>query len=361
MIVEPVPTEARTRRRRAMAVLRPLAPAALLVAVVAAAVLGRGAGPVPLPTQPPTAPAAAPPAVAAVPPASPEAVAPAPTPPDSYGGGLPDDVASPPPFPSEVAGLPVRTVQQLLGDVLGPTPSGRDAPVAVAGYLGIFDPPSGCNDPAGPLGALCDRVGVLTAVPWVMSGGAQFAGLGLHLHPQFPPGIPVPDDLARTATTPAGAPVPAVLIGRPRTSGASCDVDPGCEVRLIVDAVAWADGATRPVTAVVDPSIEGIPADWIAHDLASALRTLGTKDTTLGAMLVPTSHLGLFDPTAAAAAQLGRPTPGAMVWYVRVLDPRPDPRRLRLSAPGPHIEWAVLDASSYRVLATGVPDEADEN
>ena len=157
MIVEPVPTDSPSRRRRALARLALAVPVVLLVGVAGVGFLARtpdadapGLAVLATPGADPTSAAASPPAEAS---AQPPATIPS--------------VLRPrrPPFPVAIDGLVVQSVPQALA---GPALSGRGEVVAIAGYFGMPFEPAACGDGLDPLGPLCERTTLLAEVAVVL-------------------------------------------------------------------------------------------------------------------------------------------------------------------------------------------------
>ncbi len=342
MIVEPVPTNPPSRRRRALARLVLLVPVVLLVAVIGAAVLGRTATPderAAVLDAPSAIPGASAEATASPPPSAPRTV---------VGASRPQRE----PFPVSIDGLTVQSVPQALA---GPAIDGRGDVVAIAGYFGIPVVPTGCGDGIDPLGPLCDRSTLLAELQWSLVGSQGFSGIGPHVHARAAIGVRLPQQVQRTTMVASGPPLTAVLIGRfggflqPGCTAPSV----GCEVGFELDAVAWAEGSPFEVRAFVDPMIEAGPADWLTINQARVgAEVVGSNGIVLESALLRPETLARLDPRAAR--RIRKADPAAFVWYVRGLRP---------AAPGgdaPELVWGVVDDTTLRVLAKGVAAAAGD-
>jgi len=246
MIVEPVSTNARSRRRRVAARLLLAVPVALLVGVIGVGAFGTHPADEPGPTAQAIAASQAPRTGG-------RSVAPAPTKPTAA-----TSLVGAPTAPLELDGLRVRSVNEVLAERAAGALDPPMTEIAVAGYLGVPDPPLACDmlnrgaGPLGVLGPLCTRDALLTAYQWTRSGGEEFGGIGPLLHAQFPQGVLLPDGIERTTDQNAGRPIATVLFGRFEAKPpAGCRVlDEACDEPFIVDGVAWADA-----TAVAAPVI----------------------------------------------------------------------------------------------------------
>jgi len=332
MIIEPTPTNPRSRIGRAARMLGLALPVLLLAAVVGGGVLGRSAAPAsPEPSPAQTAAAAAAPDRSATPEI--EAV---------DGGG---ERA----LPEVIGNLAVRTVTEALAIR---DDSGPDLVVAVAGHLGMLRPAEGCTDPvAGPLGPLCERQGVLTEEPWVTTGGGAFSTLGVHLHPRFPVGVRVPDEAGRS-TTQAGGPPLVVVLGRFEAGGDDCQpAGFRCGRTFVADRVAWVDGAPTSSQLVIDAGINRTPGEWmLRHQGLAEVAAIGWSGTILVAALLHPRTVELVDPVAARALAAA-PPPEGLVWYVRGLETGYDPIRYPLGQARPRLSWAILDDITGAVVA----------
>ena len=330
MIIEPISTNPRSRRGRAMRLLGVLLPIALLVAVVGGGVLGRSlTPPVPAPTE--VAAATAVPSASAVP--QPAIVV----------------LGGPPAYPSVVDDLAVHSITEAL-DILA---AGGQGVLAVRGNLGLLVASTTCVDQTGgPLGPLCERRGVLTEAPWVTDGAGAVQMLSTHLHPRFPVGVRLPDDAAR-ATTEASGQIRVVVVGRFEGGGDACrPVGPVCGPGFEVDSVAWEEGAPFPSSPVVDAGIDPQPEEWILSQQGLAeTAAIGTSGTILFEALLRPGTIAQVDPVAAAA--IAKRTSGSgLVWYVRGLQNGYDQIPFPIDElPPPFLTWVVLDNTSGAVLA----------
>ncbi len=337
MIVEPVPTNPSSRRRRALGRLVLLVPVLLLVAVIAIAVLGRTAVP-DLPAAAFEAASVDPGATDAAPTSSP-AFSPRP----DVGASRPQRA----PFPVSIDGLAVQSVPQALA---GPAIDGRGDVVAVSGYFGMPVVPTDCGDGIDPLGPLCDRSTLLAELQWSLVSSQGFSGIGSHVHALAAIGVRLPQQVQRTTMAASGPPLTAVLIGRfggflqPGCTAPSV----GCEVGFELDAVAWAEGSPFAVRAFVDPMIEAGPADWLTINRAAAgTRVVGANGVVLEAALLWPESLARLDPHAAR--KIRKADPPGFVWYVRGLRPAAAGR-----GGTPDLVWGVVDDTTLRTLAKGV-------
>lgn len=333
MIVEPVPTDSRSRRRRARGLLAILAPLALFAVVVGVGVMGRAS----TPEQPVVANQQ--PGPSADPGAS-EAAATAAT---------PEATLAPrrPPFPVSIDGLAVESIPKLLATLTDVRPGGV---IAVAGYLGVTDPPTDCGDGIDPLGPLCERMALFAETPWTMRGSEGFTGLGPHLHPRVPIGIHLPFAIADTTTAAGGSPLSAVIIGRlVDTPKGNCGpVLANCEVDFDLDAVAWVSGSPFGVQPFIGSQIDAIQQDWVLSNRPAAeALAVGPSGVVLETALVRPATLRTLDPKAARIVRRQRP-PG-LVWYVRGLNPTVS----RGGDVTPRLVWAVVDDVTLKVLAHG--------
>lgn len=329
MIVEPVPTDSRSRRRRVLGLLAILAPLALFALVVGVALLGRA----PTPDKP----------VAAVrqplPSADPgpaEAAAASETPPD----------ATPPPFPSSIDGLAVESIPEVLATLTDTQPG---AVIAVAGYLGVTDPPTDCGDGIEPLGPLCERMALFAETPWTLRGSEGLTGLGPHLHPRVPIGVYLPFAIVGTTTAAGGPPFSAVIVGRltDTPSGNCGPVLANCEVGFDLDAVVWASDSSYGIKPFIGPQIDAIARDWVlSNQQAAEALAVGPSGVVLYTALVRPATLRTLDPAAARIVR--RHPPPGLVWYIRGVG-----RSLDRGATET-LTWAVIDDVTLEVLATGV-------
>lgn len=332
MIIEPTPTNPRSRRGRATRLVGIILPPALLVAVVGGGLLGRSATP---PSPAPTQVAVA---TADVPVASP-----APQQEPLVDG----DLAA---FPTLADDLPVHSITEALAIL---TAGGPSQVVVVKGFLGLLASTGTCVDPTeGPLGPLCERRGVLTEQPWVSDGAGAVQAFSAHLHARLPVGVRLPDDAVGATPTGRGQ-VRVVVIGRFEGGGDTCrPIGPVCGPGFEVDAVAWHEGASFPSSPVVDAGIDSYPMDWILiqQDAAEAA-AIGPSGTILYEALVRVETIARVDPVAAAALATRKSVSG-LVWYVRGLETGYDPAPFPLDeSPPPHLTWVILDNASGTVLA----------
>ena len=334
MIIEPTPTNPRSRRGRAFRVLGIVVPPVLLVAVIGVGTFGQKPAP-PSPAPRPTQVAVA----------SAEAPAPSATPPERQ-----IVIGDPTAVPTVVADLGVRTITDALAQLAA---GGAPKTVAVSGYLGLVDATGGCVDPTvGPLGPLCDRVGVLTEQPWVSDGAGAVQAFSTHIHPRFPVGVRLPDDAVR-ATPTARSQIHVVVVGRFESGGDACrPVGPVCGPAFEVDAVAWSEGALLRTTPVLDAGIDPEPPDWIfSQQRVAEAAALGGSGTILFEALLRPATIARVDPVAAAALAAQTPRSG-LVWYVRSLTTGANPVPFPLDElPAPFMSWVLLDNASGTVLA----------
>ncbi len=348
MIIEPVPTSPRSPRRRVAQLAGVVAPVALLALIIGGGLLGatgtpagvapgtgatagdRGAAGDPLTTDPGSAAATRPP------------------------DGRPARSDGSTGFPTVVAGLPVHSVVDALATHDDHDP---ERLFAVAGYLGVLDPPADCEGgPLGPLGPVCERIGVLAQVPWSFSGGAAFAGLGPHLHPRFSIGMSLPAGISRTTSEARGAPIPVVVIGRFDIPPGDCspDADP-CDARFLADGVAWADGAPTRVRPMLDAGLDARPADlMLRNERVAEIAAIGWSGTILEIALVRPATVSSIDPSAGAAlaaALAAASPPAGLVWYVRGLETGYGSVGYPFGHAPPRLTWVVVDDVTGAVLA----------
>jgi len=325
MIVEPAPTNPRDPVRRALRLAGIVLPAVLLVAVVAAGVLG----PRPVAQTEPEEPVAV--AVA-----SPDTSGdPGPSP---VGLPLPNPDAGP--FPAVVAGLAVLPVS----DARVWSRSGSMTPIAVGGYLASIRTVDTCAlHDAGDL--MCERIAVLLAVP-PGSGGSATGLTAPRLRVRLPAGVRMPD--LASAGTPA-----LVIVGRALQGSSSCDSFTSCFATFTADRVAWAAGTPTDVVPIVGAGIDPSPAEWVLHNrsAAEALVT-GFSGTVLISALVHPDTLALLDPAASRFLAEARPA-GDLIWYVRALETAYGSMRYPQGDMPPRVTWVVLDDRSGTPLAWG--------
>lgn len=341
MIVEPVPTAARSRRRRALGRVGLALPPLLLVLVVVGGMAGRPASRQPAPRA--ADPAATPAATARV-------VAPD------------DGVVLDPGFPKAVDDLAVRTVPDVLAARAGGERTGL---VAVAGYLSLPQLPADCGEsvsgPLGPIGPLCEHRALLTAAPGP-TGGTQPVRRGPHLHVAVPVGVRLPKAIARTLPAVAGPPLPAVLVGwfGPPPEGGCQAAGFRCDEGFRAESVAWADGASFPARPVIDAGVDVNPTEWVMRSRETAeIGAVGSAGRVFVSALVRPTTLARIDPAAAAAVGELRSAraPRGLVWYVRGLASVSDPPRYPLG-PSRVLRWIVLDDVTGVTIARGAEPQA---
>jgi hypothetical protein len=248
MIVEPVSTNARSRRRRLAARLVLVVPVLLLAGVIGLGALGGGVGDhgttaQAIPTTHMSATAR---------PSTAPTVAPSPSAATSLAGTQDS--------PTQLDGLRVRSVTEVLAERAAGALDPPMPEIAIAGWLGVPNPPVSCDmldrgaGPLGVLGPLCTRDALLAAFQWTDSYGEGFAGIGPHIHARFPQGVLLPDGIERTTDEVHGRPIATVLFGTyqaPPPKG--CRVlEQDCDGRFVVDGVGWADAtAAFPATGLV--------------------------------------------------------------------------------------------------------------
>ncbi|HEY6571343.1 MAG TPA: hypothetical protein VIZ22_13695 [Candidatus Limnocylindrales bacterium] len=331
MIVEPVPTDSRSKRRRTLGRLAVLVPLVLLAVVVGVGVLGRAS----TPPKPTTADQQQ------VPDTSPESSA-------AASETVPATTPAPrrPPFPVSIDGLTVKSIPTLLATLTDTRPG---SVIAVAGYLGVTDPPTDCGDGIDPLGPLCERMALFAETPWTLRGSEGFTGLGPHLHPRVPIGIHLPAAIADTTTAAGGSPMSAVIIGRlSDTPEGNCGpVLANCEVGFDLDAVAWVSGSPFGVQPFIGPQIDAIARDWVlSNQQAAEALAVGPSGIVISTALVRPATLRTLDPKAARIVR--RDPPPGLVWYIRGVS------RSLFRGATETLVWAVVDDVNLRILAKGV-------
>jgi hypothetical protein len=337
MITQPTPTNPTTRRGRAARLLGIALPMVLLVAVVGGGVLGRSHEP---PSPEPTAAV-----VSGVPgpAASPDPSAS--TPADGVAPALALDTT----LPTVAGDLAVWTVTEAQA---ARTTTPADRVVAVSGYLGIPNPPTDCGDPVlGPLGPLCERNAILTEQPWAPSSDASFATTGPHLHPRFPVGVGLPDELTGPDAATVGPPA-VIVLGRFESRQGNCaPTGGGCDEGFVADRVIWVDGTWLPSTPMVGPGVDGLPREWMLHNQPIAeVAALGWSGTILVEALLRPETVASVD-AAAGSALAARPSPAGLVWYVRGLETGYDATRYPLGQSPPRLTWMILDDVTGAVIA----------
>ena len=345
MIIEPVPTAPRTRRRRLAHVAALFAPVALLAGIVGGGLLGGAVTPARPGDVTGATPGAGRGAAGDLP-----AADPAPTTTTRLPAGRTVETDGSTRFPTVAAGLGVHTVVEALAlrDI---DPLGRL--LAVAGYLGVLDPPAGCQGGLlGPFGPACERVGVLAQAPWSFSGAAVFAGLGPHLHPRFPVGISLPAGIARTTAAARGDPIPVVVIGSFEAAPDDCGQGANpCDARFLADGIAWADGATFDAVPMLDAGLDSLPTGWVLrNERVAEVAAIGWAGTILAVSLVRPATVPSLDPAAGAALAAVAP-PAGLVWYVRGLETGYDAVGYPFGHAAPRLTWVVVDDVTGAVLA----------
>jgi hypothetical protein len=248
MIVEPVSTNARSRRRRLAARLLLVVPVLLLAGVIGLGVLGGGDGDhgtiaQAIPTTPMTATAR-------------PSIGPTAAPSPSAATSLVGTQDS----PTQLDGLRVRSVTEVLAERAAGALDPPMPEIAIAGWLGVPNPPVSCDmlnrgaGPLGVLGPLCTRDALLAAYQWTDGYGDAFAGIGPHIHARFPQGVLLPDGIERTTDEIHGRPIASVLFGTyqaPPPKG--CRVlEQECDGQFVVDSVGWAEATdVLPATGLV--------------------------------------------------------------------------------------------------------------
>ena len=313
-----------------MAILMPIA---LFAAVVGAGVLGRASTP-----EKPVAANQRP--LASADPGPSEAAA---------ANAAPPEATPPPrrpPFPVVIDGLAVKAIPALLATLTDVRPGDV---IAVAGYLGVKDPPTDCGDGIDPLGPLCERMALFAETPWTLRGSEGFTGLGPHLHPRVPLGVFLPAAIADTTAAAGGSPISAVIIGRLGNApvGNCGPVLANCEVDFDLDAVAWVSGSPYAVQPFIGPQIDAIARDLVlSNRRAAEAMAVGPSGIVISTALVRPATLRTMDPEAARIVR--RHPPPGLVWYIRGVS-----RSLYRGATETLV-WAVVDDVNLRVLAKGV-------
>ncbi len=333
MIVEPVPTEPGTARRRGRRAAALAAPVVLLVGAIAVGLGGRWLAALPQPTH--AAVPSAPPQLGAV--VQGELVAPAPTP------GTQTAAA----FPTLAGGLAVRSIadaQAWLDDM-------QTGPVAVAGWLTDLHPVGTCplvgGDTRGDLSPLCPRRARLT-------DGLGNGSPG-QIYVTIPPGTRLPPELENPAEIPDA--VPVAVVGETGDLPHPCVGDPNeCRSDLRVERVTWAGGATFDPGPIYDAYLDVAPPAVALRNLDTAeTQAIGLSGTILQAALVRPITVARIDPVAARGMSI-TDTPGRLVWYVRGLEAGYDPIYAPGEASPPTFAWVVLDYTTGTTLARGSGD-----
>ncbi len=319
MIVEPVPTNPRSPVRRVIRVVGMAAPAALLVAVVTAGVLGPRAEP---------APTSRPPAPATVD-TAPPATAPAPT-------------STPAPWlavdapPASFTGLRPKPIQDVVAAHAASVTQGL---VALDGWLSIAEARPQCDPlPQGALGPWCRRAGMLVAEPWT-GESANSRPLAPHVRVTIPLGVMLPGAVRAGSDS---APLRVLLLGRFEREGAPCDSAGwgACESGFIVDRIAYSAGDRVGLTTLIAPGLD-------RERRANPLERIAAPDIPLLAVYARPAIIVAVDP--ATASLTSRPAPGTSpragpaAWYVRWY-----------SATSHEVRWRLLDGATLAPLGEGV-------
>ena len=315
------PIESLTPRRRA--VLRTwfaaAVPIAVLVAVVAAGVLGGGDGN----DRPAVAVASAQPT-----PTVPSGLRPSEAP--AVARADPPDG-----FPSDAVGAPILGIDAMdAAAVVRLARSGIDSDrlVAVAGWLTLAPDESACRRDW----LLCRRTGLLADVPTVDGGGALFLETrpdmtvsGAHRPRQRPDSWSVAS--------------PAIVVGRfaPRLDRECGLRRPRCERVFTVELLAWLEGDGEAATPTGDAT-EGASRSsrQVQRTARAAIRGVGE---VVGVTLVERARLPILEPAAADVAADG----AGPVWLVRTVAFR----SRRDIGSDPRVGWAVIDDATGAVLA----------
>ena len=332
MIVEPVPTNPRSPRRRLLRAVGLTAPVLLLVGVVAVGAFG------PPPVDPASEGAsAAAPLVAAG--TRPPALV------------IDGEAVS---FPDTWIGLRVRGV----ADIRAERAAGRaQGIVAVAGYLSYGSLAWTCTDAYLDADrSACDGRPVFADQPLAVDGAAGGLGaIGPHLHPAFLPGTraPAPDDAPGSSR---GEPIPVVVLGRftdPPDRVCSPETR-DCGEAFAVERVVWVAGTPWGPTLTVDPAMNVEPnIPEIARAVDEAKDALGRGAYMLATSVVWPDALGALDAEAASALPLIPPARRyRALTYVRGLVFQFDASQ-PVYGRDPAIGWVVLDSISGELLARG--------
>ncbi len=344
MLVEPTPIRPRSRRSRARLALSVALAPAILIGIVS---VGMAGGDRPQPSPPasvrPIEPSPAPVGITA-PEGAPDA-----TEPDALR------------FPSQIYGLPTRTVAETLEAYR----AGRvDGLVAISGYLSLAGDAPGCSVEMGD--RYCRRQTILADRSLVIDGSDEtlFTRLGPHLHPVAMPGTLLPGGGLSPAfdeppaLTSAEDPVPVVVLGGfddPRASGCFVETRP-CEPLLSIEWVPWSDGSWHRATASTDPRLGDASARLAIVDrrvIRASIQPAASPPVL--ELLVRPDTLLQVDPIAfEAVSSLGLYFDRApeRVWYVRAISPGPPSSR----AGSLGMSWIVFDDTNGMVLAAGPQD-----
>lgn len=324
MIVEPVPTNPRSPLGRALRLAGMVAPAALLLAVVAAGVLGPR-------TEPPPAP---PPATAAAPS---QADGPASGPPSSPVASA-GPAATPAPWAIEDApprafdGIEVVPLATLVQQHAASRTMGL---VAIDGWLAFPETSVACAaTPLGAMGPWCRRMGIIAAEPWT-SIGAITRPLPAHLRVTVPVGIRLAEPLLATTDAAGGAPVRVLLLGWFGREGRACDsaMWGACEAGFIVERIVYAEGSRVGLTTLLAPGLDREPR-------ANPLASVADQGIPLLAVYARPDVIGALDP---ATTRLGAPAASVNAsWYLRWWD-----------RSAGDLRWRILDGRTLAPLGEG--------
>jgi hypothetical protein len=319
MIVEPVSTVPRSRRRRVLSGVGLAMPVALLVAVAAFGIAGEGpegdrAVPTPLGIAPPP-------------------TTPAPAVDDRR---APFDAETVTSYPETLDTLQVRTVREILA-----VPPAPGEIVAISGVLAFETMVGQCKAASPRLATFCSRATILADRPVVVSSSP--GNLGPHLHPLVPAGVRLPRAILPDPRTGDRAQVPVIVLA---TAGAD-------GVRL--ERVAWVGGSRWQATTI-DPDLGRNPFDetWWRRRLAAEeglgmTARNGTPVMLLTAYVRPAT-LETLHRAAAVAVRAAAPDARAL-WFVRALYPggvgEGTPRR-------DEVRWIVVDDQSGAIVARGI-------
>lgn len=338
MIVEPVPTTARSRRSRALALAGLAGPVVLLAGVVGAGVLGEG----PSATEPGTrAPTASQAAGVAPPPSAGVGERPVATSP--LAARLPQ-VSLPP----EVESLAVRSVREVLLD-----PPEDGSLVAIGGVLTLNAVGRECRGPAEDRwGTFCERSTILADVPWWANGSPGMSGIGPYLRPVAPPGVRLPRQVVGDRLGQGGGASVVVLARFARGQGCERSF---CSVPVL-ERVAWVEGYRWRAPAV-DPAAGRNPFDetwWrrrLAAEEALGLTARAGSPVMLVTAYVTTGTLEAVDSGAAAQVRALASGRTAALWYVRAHLPGGAGEGI---VRGDEAAWVVVDDRTGDVVARGL-------
>jgi hypothetical protein len=333
VIVEPVPTSPRSPIRRGLWLAGLVLPPLLLVAVVAAGVLG------PSTPEPALAESSTRPVTSA-------AAGPADANDDGATSNADGRLSG---APAVYAGLAVlRPSEAAAKRATGARPGA----VAVGGYLAVTGTGTLCLESTpDPPGEWCVRTAILLDAPWPRAGGDGSGGRTPHLHATIPIGVRLPEPGERADTSRGGGtgvdwspPVPVVAIGRFQGDARCGGVDRRCDHGFVIERVAWSDGVDLGLVPRIEPTLE---IRWRRANPFAV--TVSDQDIPLLGVLAWPTTIPLLEP-AAAAAVAGRPD-GEPVWLLRMVG-----REIRgPQSRGPVVRWVLLDDRRLRVLAIGEP------